>query len=162
MRVGITNPQDPHPHQSPTASNGERLGHIPRCPEPGLYSLSDPPPAKEIDRLVRARPQRPRRLFEADTFQLTSVVSQGALERCARDEAVATAQLAQLRERAMWSNVELRVLPFDLGPHVGTGPFTLLAFPDHLLPDAAYQEYAVGGHIIDDHFTTRVRVGDFG
>lgn len=47
-------------------------------------------------------------------------------------------------------NVELRVLPFDLGLHVGTGPFTLLTFPDQLLPDAAYQEYAVGGHIIDD------------
>lgn len=42
------------------------------------------------------------------------------------------------------------MLPFDLGLHVGTGPFTLLAFPDQLLTDAVYQEYAVGGHIIDD------------
>jgi hypothetical protein len=115
-----------------------------------LYSLSDPPSAKEIDRLVKARLQRQGRLAEPDALQLTAVVSQGALERCARDKAVAAAQLAQLLERATRPNIELRVLPFDLGLHVGTGPFTLLAFPDQLLPDAAYQEYAVGGHIIDD------------
>jgi transcriptional regulator with XRE-family HTH domain len=115
-----------------------------------LYTLSDPPPAKEIDRLVRARLQRQSRLSGPNAVQLSAVVSQGALERCARDKAVAGAQLAQLLERATWPNVDLRVLPFDLGLHVGTGPFTLLAFPDQLLPDAAYQEYAVGGHIIDD------------
>jgi hypothetical protein len=31
-----------------------------------------------------------------------------------------------------------------------SGSFSLLRFPDGLLPDAAYQEYAVGGHVIDD------------
>ncbi len=115
-----------------------------------LYALNDPPPANETDRLVSARLQRQDRLTGPDALRLSAVVSQGALERCARDGAVASAQLAQLAERAKWPNVELRVLPFDLGLHVGTGPFSLLAFPDHLLPDAAYQEYAVGGHIIDD------------
>ncbi|MGH3990354.1 MAG: DUF5753 domain-containing protein, partial [Pseudonocardiaceae bacterium] len=115
-----------------------------------LFTLSAPPPAKEIDRLVRARLQRQGRLSGPDALQLSAVVSEGALVRCARDEAVAGTQLAQLLERAAWPNVDLRVLPFDLGLHVGTGPFTVLAFPDHLLPDAVYQEYAVGGHIIDD------------
>lgn len=115
-----------------------------------LYALSDPPPANEIDRLVRARLQRQNRLTGPDALQLSAVVSQGALERCARDGAVADAQLAQLLDRATWLNIELRVLTFDLGLHVGTGPYTLLAFPDQLLPDAAYQEYAVGGHIIED------------
>lgn len=115
-----------------------------------LYTLSDLPPAKDIDRHVRARLQRQDRLSGPDALQLSVVVSEGALERCARDAAVADAQLAQLLDRATWPNVELRVLPFDLGLHIGTGPFTLLAFPDQLLADAAYQEYAVGGHIIDD------------
>jgi hypothetical protein len=64
---------------------------------------------------------------------------------------LAAAQLAQLLDRARWPNIELRVLPFALGLHVGmAGPFTLLSFPDQLLPDAAYQECAVGGHVIDD------------
>ncbi len=115
-----------------------------------LYTLSDLPPAKDLDRHVRARLQRQGRLSGPDALQLSAVVSEGALERCARDPAVAGPQLAQLLDRASWPSVELRVLPFDRGLHVGTGPFTLLAFPDQLLPDAAYQEYAVGGHIIDD------------
>lgn len=115
-----------------------------------LYALSALPPAKEVDRLVTARLQRQARLSGPDVLQLSVVVSEGALERCARESTVARAQLAQLIERAKWPNVDLRVLPFDLGLHVGTGPFTLLAFPGQLLPDAAYQEYAVGGHIIED------------
>ncbi|MGH3886103.1 MAG: Scr1 family TA system antitoxin-like transcriptional regulator, partial [Pseudonocardiaceae bacterium] len=57
----------------------------------------------------------------------------------------------KLLDRAQWPNVELRVLPFDAGLHVGmAGAFSLLSFPDQLLPDAAHQEYAVGGHIVDD------------
>jgi len=31
-----------------------------------------------------------------------------------------------------------------------SGAFSLLSFPDQMLPDAAHQEYAVGGHVIDD------------
>jgi len=115
-----------------------------------LYALSDLPPARDVDRHVQARLQRQDRLTGPDTLQLSAVISEAALERCVRDQAVASAQLDHLIDRASWPNVELRVLPFDLGLHVGTGPFTLLSFPDHLLADAAYQEYAVGGHIIDD------------
>ena len=115
-----------------------------------LYALSDLPPVKDVDQHVQARLQRQDRLAGPDALQFSAVISEGALARCARDQAVASAQLAQLLDRAAWPNVELRVLPFDVGLHVGTGPFTLLSFSDHLLPDAVYQEYAVGGHIIDD------------
>lgn len=60
-------------------------------------------------------------------------------------------QLAHLVDRAQWSNIELRILPFDVGLHVGAAsPFNILSFPDRLLADAAYQEYAVGGDVIDD------------
>lgn len=107
--------------------------------------------AKEVDRRVAARLQRQERLAGPNPLQLIAVVSQAALERCARDATIAAAQLAQLRDRATWPNIELRVLPFDLGLHVGmSGPFSLLSFPDQLLANAAYQEYAVGGHVIDD------------
>ncbi|MGH3934296.1 MAG: Scr1 family TA system antitoxin-like transcriptional regulator, partial [Pseudonocardiaceae bacterium] len=72
------------------------------------------------------------------------------LVRCARDNRVAADQLSQLVDRAAWPNIELRVLPFDAGLHVGmNGPFSLLSFPDDLLADVAYHEYPVGGHIID-------------
>ncbi len=106
--------------------------------------------SKEVDKRITVRLQRQARLTGTNPLQLTAVVSEAALVRCARDEAAAD-QLAHLIEVAQWPNVELRVLPFDLGLHVGmAGPFSLLSFPDGLLPDAAYQEYVVGGHVIDD------------
>jgi hypothetical protein len=115
-----------------------------------LYALSGPTSVKETDRRVAARLQRQGRLSGPGALELVAVVSEGALERCARDEDVAASQLAQLINRAKWPNVDLRVLPFDHGVHVGTGPFSVLTFPDQMLPDAVYQEYAVGGHVIDD------------
>jgi hypothetical protein len=114
-----------------------------------LYALSGPTSAKETDRRVAARLQRQERLSGSGALELVAVVSEGALERCARDEDV-SGQLEQLLLRAQWPNVDLRVLPFNVGVHVGTGPFSVLTFPDNLLPDAVYQEYAVGGHVIDD------------
>jgi hypothetical protein len=75
----------------------------------------------------------------------------GALLRCPGDGQLAAGQLARLIEVAAWPNIELRVLPFDVGLHVDmTGPFSLLSFPDDLLPDIAHQEYVVDGHLIDD------------
>ncbi len=105
---------------------------------------------KEVEKRVTVRLRRQARLTGTNPLQLTAVVSEAALVRCARDE-VAADQLAHLIEVAQWPNVELRVLPFDLGLHVAmAGPFSLLSFPAGLLPDAAYQEYVVGGHVIDD------------
>ncbi|MGH3785752.1 MAG: Scr1 family TA system antitoxin-like transcriptional regulator [Pseudonocardiaceae bacterium] len=38
-----------------------------------------------------------------------------------------------------------------LGLHVGVaGPFSLLSFPERMLADVAWQEYAIGGHVIDE------------
>lgn len=119
-----------------------------------LYVLDGRLRPLEIDKRVRARVRRQGRLAAAgdNPLQLSAVVSQGALERCVREQAtLATEQLARLLERAGQPNVDLRVLPFDHGLHAAqAGPFTLLSFPKGLLDDAAYHEYAVGGHIIDD------------
>lgn len=105
---------------------------------------------KEVDKRVAVRLRRQARLTGTDPLQLTAVVSEAALVRCARDAGAAD-QLAHLIEVARWPTVELRVLPFDLGLHAAmAGPFSLLSFPEGLLPDAAYQEYVVGGHVIDD------------
>lgn len=113
------------------------------------YSIRLEP--KDVDRRVAARMQRQERLTGASPLQLTAVVSESALVRCARHPSVAAGQLAQLAQRALWPNVELRVLPFEVGLHAGmTGAFSLLSFPDRALADAAHQEYAVGGHIVDD------------
>lgn len=105
----------------------------------------------EVERQVAARMQRQRRLTESQPLRLSTVVSEAALQRCASHPAIASGQLRHLIERARLPNVELRVLPFSAGMHPSmSGSFTLLSFPDETLPDAAYQEYAVGGHLIDE------------
>lgn len=115
------------------------------------YSLDERWSANDIKRRVAVRMQRQERLVGPRPLELTTVVSEAALVRCARHSAVAATQLKHLVDRARWPNIELRILPFAVGLHVGAaGPFSLLSFPDQLLPDAAYQEYAVGGDVIDD------------
>lgn len=104
-----------------------------------------------IERTVVARMQRQARLTEPEPLNLGVVISEAALHRCARHRPVAASQLRHLAEQARRPNVELQVLPFDAGLHGSmSGSFTLLSFPDDLLPDMVYQEYAVGGHIVDD------------
>ncbi len=116
-----------------------------------LYALRGWLSAEELDRHVAARIERQQRLVEPNPLHLTAIVSQAALQRCARHTSVAAAQLAQLSDRAQWPNIELRVLPFDLGLHVGVfGQFSLLSFSDRMLTDVAYQEYTLGGHVVED------------
>lgn len=115
------------------------------------YSLDDRWSKRDIDRRVAARMRRQERLSGPDPLRVTAVVSEGALVRCARHPSVAQAQLRQLIDRAQWPNIELRVLPFDRGLHLAmAASFSLLSFPEGLLADVAYQEYAVGGDVIDD------------
>lgn len=116
-----------------------------------LYErAAESPSDREMDKRVLMRLHRQQRIVGEDPLQLIAVVSQAALERCARTPSVARGQLKQLQQRAMLPNVELRVLPFDLGVHAGqNGPFSLLSFPDQLLADMAYQEDATGGRLTD-------------
>lgn len=115
------------------------------------YSFDDRWSAKDVDRRVRARMHRQERLTGSDPLHLTVVLSEGALLRCASQPEVGGEQLRALIHQAARPNVELHVLPFAAGLHAGVAaPFSLLSFPDRLLGDAAYQEYAVGGHVIDD------------
>jgi transcriptional regulator with XRE-family HTH domain len=113
------------------------------------YSLDDRWLAKDVERRVWARARRQERLTDSDPLQLTAVVSETALVRCARHGLAE--QLTALVERATLPNIELRVLPFDVGLHVAmAASFSLLNFPDQLLNDVAYQEYAVGGDVVED------------
>lgn len=106
----------------------------------------------ELDRRVDARMRRQDRLNGTNPLHLTGIVAQEALIRCAHEPDIDSGeQFRTLIERARQPNIELHVLPLEAGLSVGlSGAFSLLTFPDDVLPPAAYQEYAVGGHIIDD------------
>lgn len=115
-----------------------------------IHALRGQPP-DDLERRVTARLRRQERLTASDPLQLSALISEAALARCARQPTVAADQFQQLLGWAQRPNVEIQVLPFDAGLHSGmSGAFTLLSFPDGLLSDTGWQEYALGGHIIDD------------
>ncbi|RKT84514.1 Helix-turn-helix domain-containing protein [Saccharopolyspora antimicrobica] len=104
----------------------------------------------EVDRKVAARLRRQQRLNDQDPLELHAVVSEAALYRCA-DPAIAVDQLTRLIEASERPNITIQILPFSAGFHESvSGSFALLDFPPDTWPSSAYQEYAVGGHLVDD------------
>jgi transcriptional regulator with XRE-family HTH domain len=108
-------------------------------------------PPGDVERRVKARMRRQTRLTNGDQFTCTAIIDEAALHRCAGHVSVAAEQFNKLLTMARLPNVTVHVLPFGVGLHSSAGgSFSLLEFPEGLLPAVAYQEYAVGGHIIDD------------
>lgn len=105
----------------------------------------------DVERQVAVRMERQKRLLHESPIELTAVISEAALARCASDPTIAANQFDRLIEMSGLANVTLHVLPFDSGLYNSmTGSFTLLDFPPDAWPQTAYQEYAVGGHLVDD------------
>lgn len=105
----------------------------------------------EVDRKVAARMHRQKRLAEDPPLEVHAVISEAALHRCAADPTAASGQFKHLVDTAHQVNVDVQVLPFSAGLHESVaGSFTLLDFPPDTWPPAAYQEYAIGGHLVDD------------
>lgn len=113
-----------------------------------LHTVVDAHTDEQIEKRVHARMGRQARL-ESGELRLTAVVTRAVLDSLATDGGVGMCQLKQLTEQSHLPNVDLRVLP-PAGVHPGTsGPFSLLSFPGEALADVAWQEYAVGGHLIE-------------
>lgn len=114
-----------------------------------LHTLRGELADKDVERRVAARMHRQRRLTGSNPLTLTAIVCESALRHCLRYPAGGREQLQHLLDQAERPNIELRMLPEGLHPGM-SGAFSLLSFPGDLLPDVAWQEYAMGGHIIDD------------
>lgn len=107
---------------------------------------------QEIDGRVAGRMQRKNRLTAAvNPLDLTATISESALLRCVEPgDMIGAAQLRYLHEVAQLSNVHLHILPISRGRHAGMqGGYILLTFPDEMLHDMAWQEYALGGAVVD-------------
>lgn len=123
-----------------------------------MGGLSD----EEIGRRVAARVQRQQRLTGPNPVSLSAVVSEGALQRLVADPLMAADQLRHLEASCRLSNVSLRVLPFSAGLHLSlSGSFTLLSFHHGVCLPVAYQEYAVGGHLVDEQDVVRELSGAY-
>lgn len=115
-----------------------------------LYTLR-PRSGREVDRHVAARMQRQARLTAPEPLTLSVVISEAALTRTLALGAVGIEQLRHLSVRGELPNVTVHVLPFATGVHRSmSGSFTLLDFAPGVSPPIAYQEYAVGGHLVDE------------
>ncbi len=116
-----------------------------------LFALSGLDPAT-VDRRVGARLRRQERLAGDDPLQLTAVISEAVLPRCAHEPGgVGIAQLDHLVSQAQQPNIDIHVIPFRAGLHAGMdGAFSLLRFPEGLLGDVAYEESVSGGHLNDE------------
>ena len=102
------------------------------------------PTSAEIDRDVRARLLRQRRLTEQPALELVAIVDESALRRPVGGIEVMRAQLQQMVTRATLPSVCLQVLPISLGVHSGMrSSFVVLGFDDPDVPEIAYIEHTV-------------------
>lgn len=114
------------------------------------------PSAAEIERRVAVRMHRQKRLVDAEPLEFSAVISEAALVRAAAQPGVGPEQLRRLVADAALPNVSVRVLPLQGGLHGSmSGSFILLDFAPGVAVSAAYQEYAVGGHMVDDQDVVR-------
>ncbi|MGH3830864.1 MAG: helix-turn-helix domain-containing protein [Pseudonocardiaceae bacterium] len=109
------------------------------------------PPGAEVERRVAARMQRQKRLTGPNPLTFSAVISEAALRRVMTQSDVAAGQFQRLASDAQLPNVSLLVLPFSAGVHGSmSGSFALLDFGLEISLDIGYQEYAAGGHLVDD------------
>lgn len=102
-----------------------------------------------IERAAAVRLVRQKRLSDPQPMRLEVVISEAALRRAQGDSRIGAGQMEHLKDMAERKNIDLRILRFDAGLHASmNGGFVLLEFDKN--PPVGYQEYAVGGHIVDD------------
>ncbi|PSK92961.1 helix-turn-helix protein [Murinocardiopsis flavida] len=96
----------------------------------GRYAGTD-----EIRRRVEARMARREVLIRFTPVHLRVVMDESALQRCIGGAEVMTNQIRHLLHMAKMPNVDVQVLPLNVGAHAAlTAPFTILDFPNPLDP----------------------------
>ncbi|QWF82776.1 helix-turn-helix domain-containing protein [Amycolatopsis sp. CA-230715] len=104
-----------------------------------------------VNKMVDARIRRQSILTKAAPVKLRVTMSESAIRRAAVIPDGGAEQLRHLITMSRKPNVDLRILPFSAGLHPSmSGSFHLLRFDPEVSPPAAYQEYAVGGHLVDE------------
>lgn len=108
------------------------------------------PTEAEIDRDVRVRMLRQRRLTEQPALELVAIVDESALRRPVGGVEVMRAQLRHLVASSVLPSVCLQVLPVAHGVHSGlNGSFIVLGFAEPDEPEVAYIEHIAGALHVD-------------
>ena len=105
---------------------------------------------KEIDQRVALRMSRQRTLTSDNPPWYWVVIDESALRRPIGGREVMREQLRALIDACALPNVQLQIVPFDVGGHSGAGgAFTILRFPDQELPDVVYIEHLTSALYLD-------------
>lgn len=105
-----------------------------------------------IRKKVDARMTRREILVRHNPARLRAVIEEGALHKRISSEQVLKDQLAHLRYMAQLPNIDIQVLPAEVGSHAGLcAPFTILDFPDPLDLPIVYIDTASNGLFLEDH-----------
>lgn len=108
----------------------------------------------EVDLLVELRIARQREILDRENPpQIWSVIAEPALRWRVGGAEVQRSQIEHLVELAARPHVEIQVLPFSCGAHVGTeGTFQILSAPPELAnyPGCVFVEDRIRGHYYED------------
>lgn len=112
---------------------------------------------EDIDKRIAARAHRQARLTDDEApLDFAAIVSEAAFRRTLGDAEIGPPQLAHVAELAQRPNVTVHVLPYAAGLHPSmSGSFTVLTFGTGVAQPVGYQEYAVGGHVVEDSDAVR-------
>ncbi|WP_216215877.1 helix-turn-helix domain-containing protein [Amycolatopsis aidingensis] len=112
-----------------------------------LFQNSENVRADRVEPLVTVRMIRQERLRgERKPLRLEAIVHEAALRCLVGGIEVMYGQYAHLAELAKLPTVSLRILPSSAGSNARMASgFSVLTFPDKILPDTLYIEHAFGG-----------------
>lgn len=99
-----------------------------------------------ISRQVEARLARQRILSRVNAPHMTAVIDEAALLRIVGNQQTMIEQLEHLEHLALRHNIDIQILPFKSGAHLGmAGAFTILDFPEPRDPTIIYVSTAADG-----------------
>lgn len=117
-----------------------------------IHSLSTSLSPQQLDQRIETRIYRQTRLIGSSLvsqIELHTVMSEAAI-RTLEHTNFAEKQLRKLLERTNLNNVTIQIMPFSAGLHHSMmAGFNILSFPGQL-PEVAYEEDGIGGHVIDE------------
>ncbi|GGV22933.1 transcriptional regulator [Actinomadura cremea] len=106
----------------------------------------------ETEQRLAVRNKRWERLSGDDPLKTWFVLNEDSLRRWVGGRAVMRDQLHHLDALSRSRNVEVQVLPFEVGAHpaIANGGFTILGFPEQFDPDVVYLEMALGSIYLEE------------
>ncbi|MDA2806629.1 helix-turn-helix domain-containing protein [Nocardiopsis suaedae] len=119
--------------------------------------------SETLQQKLDARMARRTILTRASPARLRAVIDESALKRPIGGADVLRGQLAHLLYMAQRPNIDIQVLPVEIGSHAALcAPFTLLEFPDPLDLPIIYIDTAADGLFIEDPDEVEAHSATFG